>query len=1024
MPSDPGGARGPAGPSSAGRLYTSHEGWSEDLPGARSVGARGVQVPPTSLSPRAAPLRYRDRGVVGAGGMGEVHVALDQHLGREVAHKILHRDTPHRLREALAREARITARLEHPGIVPVYDAGTSADGEPWYTMRLIRGRSLWLLLTEATTPAARQALLRPFLAVCEAVAYAHAQRVVHRDLKPSNVMLGSFGEVQVVDWGLAVELDEAEPPPARAPAGTAAYMSPEQAEGAAPDPRDDVYSLGAMLHELVTGRPLYAEATPEAVLERLRARRLDLSALDAPGVPRDLATIVRTALALRAAYRYPEAGALAADLLRYLDGGRVGAHEYKPTELLLRAVRALRVPLGIAAAAAALGAVGLALGVAEVRDERARAVAAEQVAVQARQSSDALLDFVLESEAVDRHARDEWPEAEVIAAHALARTGSPSARGVLAATVRARRALVLESPPVPACARWVATSTQALCLSAGHAEAFALGGGAPRWAVSGAITDAVPLRRAVALVFADAHLELRAWADGRLLARHPIAPYTRALVADASGEVALLTDDHDVWVARAGPASIRAVSRPCGFPVIVDAVGAYGDTLVLACRDLMLRQVGLDGVAVAPPVAVRPGDKPASAVAVTVDGRRAAVGGLGGDVVEVDLARGEPCTFRAAQGAIRGLRFVGRALAVRAEQQAVALWSRCGEAELARLPRSTSGTLAGTSDVLVAADTRVVLARLAAETPPVRLHARAGVASVAVHPGRGWVAAGDGSGDVTVWSTARGERVAALDLSGGVIKRVSFSPSGGRLAAAISGDIGSALVDTTTWTLAPHVASGRGLRRLAHVDEGTVVGAYYGEGLGRWSAGSPGERVPTPQWVDLLAYADGVVGLTREGCVVTLDARGTLGALADCDEGAESLGASPTLARLALGHSHGVRVRDRARGAVRWLTTDVGRVLSVAVSPDGRWVAATGREGAGEVFDADTGRRVAVLRGHRETTPHVVFGADGTLYTGSWDGTVRAWDVATLSAEPEALVAEAERAWGLTLADALRGQVP
>lgn len=956
--------------------------------------------------------------------MGEVHVALDQHLGREVAHKVLHRDTPHDRREALAREARITARLEHPGIVPVYDAGTSPDGEPWYTMRLIRGRSLWLRLAEASQPSARQALLRPFLAVCEAIAYAHAQRVVHHDLKPSNVMLGSFGEVQVVDWGLAVELDASRPPPARAAAGTVAYMSPEQAEGAAPDPRDDVFALGAMLHELVTGRPLHPEPTPEAVLRRLRARQLDLSALDPPGVPRDLATIVRTALAPQAEQRYPHAGALATDLLRYLDGGRVGAHEYKPTELLLRAVRALRLPLAIVAVAALLGALGLGLGVVRVRDERARAVTAEQVAVQARRSSDELLDFVLESEALDRHARDEWPEAEVIAAHALARTGSPLARGVLAATVRARRTLELTAPSVPSCARVVATSSQALCVTARGAEAHLRGEATPRWSVAGAVTDTLALRQAVVLVFADARLELRSWDDGRVLLTRAIARPSRALVADAAGEVALLTDDHQVVVVRPAGPDVHTLSSPCGFRVIVDAVAAHGDTLVLACRDLMLRRVRLDGTPAAPPIAVRTGDKPASAVAVTSDGGRAAVGGLSGDVVELDLDRGELCVFHAADAAVRGLRFVGHALAVRAEQQAVALWSRCGEAELARLPRSSSGSLAGSPDALVAAETRVIIARLAVSTPPVRLHAGAGVASVAVHDGQGWIAAGDGSGGVEVWSRARGERLAALDLSGGVVKRLSFSPSGRRLAAAMSGDPGSALIDTRTWARAPHLPSPRGLRRLAHLDEHTLVGAHYSEGLRRWSASGTPELVVTPQWIDLVPYDGGLVGLTIAGCVVTLDRSGALGALTECDAGAESVGASPDLSRLALGHAHGVRTRHRATGVERWLATDVGRVLSVAVSLDGRWVAAAGREGAIEVFDADSGGRVAVLRGHRETTPHVAFGADGTLYSGSWDGTVRAWDGAVLRAPPASLVAEAEGAWGLTLADALRGQVP
>ncbi len=144
--------------------------------------------------------RYTHRGELGRGGMGRVALVFDRWLGREVALK-----EPVSEAEArrLRREALITARLEHPGIVPVYDIGSS-HGQPWFAMRVVRGLPLVTRLDESPTLAERLGLVRHVLAACEAVAYAHARGVVHRDIKAANIMIGAFGETQVIDWGLAL----------------------------------------------------------------------------------------------------------------------------------------------------------------------------------------------------------------------------------------------------------------------------------------------------------------------------------------------------------------------------------------------------------------------------------------------------------------------------------------------------------------------------------------------------------------------------------------------------------------------------------------------------------------------------------------------------------------------------------------------------------------------------------------------------------------------------------------------------
>ncbi|MGH8573248.1 MAG: serine/threonine-protein kinase, partial [Gammaproteobacteria bacterium] len=170
-----------------------------------------------------APIRltehYSLRGEVGAGGVGRVLLGFDERIGREVAIKEMHADAESmdpRIHARFLREAQITGRLEHPGIVPVYDLGTTAKGSPFYVMRLVRGDTLSKALAACTAGRAeaqlakRLQLLGTFIDICEAMAYAHSRGVVHRDLKPGNVVLGAFGETILLDWGLAKLAAEAD----------------------------------------------------------------------------------------------------------------------------------------------------------------------------------------------------------------------------------------------------------------------------------------------------------------------------------------------------------------------------------------------------------------------------------------------------------------------------------------------------------------------------------------------------------------------------------------------------------------------------------------------------------------------------------------------------------------------------------------------------------------------------------------------------------------------------------------------
>jgi serine/threonine protein kinase len=213
--------------------------------------------PPGESRP-LAPLQVRDRGryqVIaehGRGGIGRVLRATDREFGRDVAVKELLIRTPSSEMRFM-REALITARLEHPNIVPVHEAGRWDDGTPFYAMKLVAGRPLKALIAEAKTYPERLKLLERVLAVTDAIAYAHDRGVIHRDLKPSNIIVGDYGETIVIDWGLAKAVGEGDeggdgPSPTPSPdltvagavMGTPAYMAPEQASGGEPTARSDV----------------------------------------------------------------------------------------------------------------------------------------------------------------------------------------------------------------------------------------------------------------------------------------------------------------------------------------------------------------------------------------------------------------------------------------------------------------------------------------------------------------------------------------------------------------------------------------------------------------------------------------------------------------------------------------------------------------------------------------------------------------------------------------------------------------
>jgi tetratricopeptide (TPR) repeat protein len=341
---------------------------------------------------------YQFGDEVARGAMGRVVAAHDVRLDRPVVIKQLLRPTP-ALRARFAREARLTARLQHPSVVPIYEAGRDARGEPFYAMKRIEGPTLADALGAASSLADRVALLPALISVCEAIAHAHDRGVIHRDLKPANVIVGDLGETVVIDWGLAKEVGEAEPsvpgglPVAHDPVatdegallGTPAYLAPELAAGSgqATAPTD-VYALGAMLYAVLAGGPPYRGRHTMAVLAQI--------VLGPPpplpsAIPPALNAIVQRAMARQPEDR-PGARALAADLRRFQAGQLVQSHAYSSRELLARwAARhrgALMTALVASLLATASGLVGLG-----------RIIEARNEAVQRRIAAEALVDGVV-----------------------------------------------------------------------------------------------------------------------------------------------------------------------------------------------------------------------------------------------------------------------------------------------------------------------------------------------------------------------------------------------------------------------------------------------------------------------------------------------------------------------------------------------------------------------------------------------------------------------------------------------------
>ncbi|HKQ70753.1 MAG TPA: serine/threonine-protein kinase [Polyangiaceae bacterium] len=291
---------------------------------------------------------------LGRGGVGRIHPATDRNLLRHVALKRMDRKLAQvpMYREGFIAEAQMTGQLEHPNIVPVHELSLTKEGMPYFTMKLVQGMGLDKWLRDAVRPPGSHDRLEEgleiFLKVCDAVAYAHHRGVIHRDLKPENIMIAGFGQVYLMDWGLA-RLTKTRPASgsrsqmeAKGPVGTPHYMAPEQARGnpAEMDERSDVFGLGAVLYEIISGHIPYGDLrNPNAILERAKAGQVVSieQVTRGLGIPKGILAITDKAIAPKPEDRYQTVVELQHAVRGFLRGGlHLPRREFAPGTIIIR----------------------------------------------------------------------------------------------------------------------------------------------------------------------------------------------------------------------------------------------------------------------------------------------------------------------------------------------------------------------------------------------------------------------------------------------------------------------------------------------------------------------------------------------------------------------------------------------------------------------------------------------------------------------------------------------------------------
>jgi WD40 repeat protein len=931
-----------------------------------TLGGPAEMVGPGTWFSRPLPVVQRERYAtareIGRGGLGRVMAARDQRLGREVAIKELFE--PHGDRQSrFLREALVTARLQHPAIVPVYDAGYWPNGAPFYAMKLVSGRNLADLLAGVRTMADRLSYLANAIAVVDAIAYAHSQRILHRDLKPSNIIVGEYGETVVVDWGLAKPLDgpadELAAGPYRDAAagltvvgsvlGTPGYMAPEQARGDDVDERSDIYALGAVLYHLLTGGPPYPTGPAPEVLHQVKRDDPPPLVERAPDAPPELVTIIEKAMARDPELRYQSARSLADDLRRFHNGQLVSAHRYSAWALARRWLERHRA-LVLVASVLLIALAGTAVwSVQRIVHERNRAEESADRAREERASAQARADELTVAQAA--HQRD--ATAAVAWLGSLPATPQAWSRGHLVAMAAHNRGIARHvwRDHAGDLADLALSPDGRVLASASHDGSVVLRdlergtvtriAEFPDWVTDVAFSPTRPH-----LATADRAHGVRLWSlSGQLVQRfdeHRAPVHRVAFSPDGS---------HLASADRSGVVVLRALaggpSRPlAGHTAAVQQLAFSPDGASLAAigqdgsvwlwsvagagqHPLATGQDDQNGVQLATPI---PGQSPKSThdLAFSGDGAWLAATGPGG--VRVFALPGARLHAEYEHGAeILALAFApGSApvLATAASDGVVRRW------DLA----SGAGTRLG-------------------------VHDEAAVA-VAFSSDGALLASAGADGVVRVWNRASGAEVRQYAGARDHVRRLAFSPDGGRLwsMGRVSGVREWDLAEVTRQRM--RGPSGN-VNALAVAPDGKHAATGHGFGsVMLWD-------LETGQGTEVDNHGSNIAALAFSSDGRYLASGGQSGAVRLHDLRSDGQG--------------GARVLGTHGGSwVRWLD----------FSRDGRLLASAGDDGAASVWNLETGQMQRLVAGTAGVR-YLAFSPDGGLLaTAAVDGAVTLWDLA------------------------------
>lgn len=995
--------------------------------------------------------RYVTIAELGRGGMGTVVSAIDLRLGRQVALKQVTQVVRERpgMEQRLAREALITAALDHPGIVPVFDAGRNQDGSIYYTMRLVRGRALTDAIRDAQTQSGRLVLLRHFLAACEAIAYAHSMGVIHRDIKPDNILVGEFGETQVADWGLARKLSESDSAMPQAPAtqpqataagsvlGTPTYMSPEQATGGVVDTRSDVFALGVVLHEIITGvAPLHGRSAEEALAALRSGRNLDLIAGQGDA-PVELVAIAEKAMRVAPAERYPDARALALDVERYLNSRRVSAHHYSLKQEILRLARRWRVPLTVAAGFCVLLLLLGMWAIHRTRVERDAALAAEDRMRKALVAADESLAKSLVEQALDAQMVDAQPEAEILASHALTLAESPEARGVLARFSPVNRPRLMDLQDAPSCAIGrLRDDGSLLCLNAGALSLFS---GRPlrqTWERKMPVQDAIWFREGQQIVVSledssGVILDAKGGDPVHSLAGRFAGP--RGFLGHGVDTLGVFHHIDRISVFSDKTAAI-VNHAPCGGAGthLVSAVSRQSRRIATFCIDGSLIVFDPAGqVEHRLPNVFGNGRPGASAMALSADGNRVAAAGLDGDLLVIDLNTQRKSLHRYQQGGvIGGLSFSpdGRFLVLLGDRGGISIWNPEPGVVWRRFPITGERSAYWSSDgtTLFTLGPQLRSWRIPATLTPIHLTASSqpGLAGLAVSPTTDRVALARGDGNLDVIDLQSARLLVRDQFQAGVLKGVSFAPGG--LMAWAAGSPSFRRYNDNGEVLSTHEFTR--LRRVALLPSGWLVTLSYGHGLRLYRLDSAPEKPPEKplvigqtEFFDLDQSSDGKT-------LVLADTAGNIWLLHDSpespqagvlvkEEGAIAVAISADARTVAVARERSIKLLDVSTRRVLREVAGHGRtILDIKLSADGRWLAAGDLDQAARVWSVSDGHLSAVMYGHTGRVAAIVFSADGKrLLTASWDGEPRVFGLEALLISPAAMRSEIQSAWGLSI---------